>query len=150
MPKGRKTGGRTRGVPNRATVLRREVEAKARAEIASAIETDLTVNQPPAEVIKHMSSVEIMEYAMYLRAAAGDWDGAADRARDVAPYRQPRLSTQTLNVRNNDSQRSIEDLERERTNLAGRRAALDSGEAIGDRPRGVAEEVPDESGCVVH
>lgn len=150
MAQGRKTGGRKPGSQNLSTRLRLEAEAKERAEIAAAIQQEASSDNLPPDVIRHMSPVEIMEYAMHLRARAGDWDGAADRARDVAPYRQPRLSNQTLNVRNDDSQRSLAELEQERADLARRRAALAGAAGIGDRPGDVAPGVPEQPGGMVH
>src|SRR5271163_1841305 len=93
---GERRGGRQVGGLNKETLRRIEMEKQSRAEVMAATRTELLANGPRPDVIRNMNPIEVMEYAMYLRAAAGDWDGAADRARDIAPYRQPRLSSQTV------------------------------------------------------
>jgi hypothetical protein len=75
MARGRKTGGRQRGTPNKT---RAQLDAKL-AEVA------LTAGLPPPQ-IANMTPLEVMLYAMRHELECGQVRSAASIAEKAAPY----------------------------------------------------------------
>jgi hypothetical protein len=93
MAVGRKTGGRTKGTPNKATVARQQfVEGIA----ASALEELDEVTRAK------LSPLEVMLLAMRASLKARKLLEAAQLAAMVAPYCHHRLTSSDMHISNND------------------------------------------------
>jgi hypothetical protein len=101
---GERRGGRKAGTPNKARVNREEAAAEA--------ERRATEGMSPDE-IADLSPLAVMLLAMRTAVKDGKLSVAAAVAKEAAPYLHPKLSSETLKIQNDDSKRSVEDIERE-------------------------------------
>ena len=129
-----KTGGRQKGTLNKATVARKENLAEVYAHATSALTPD---------DIASMSPLAVMLHAMKMAAKASEWNAAAALAKEAAPYLHPKLSSETLSIRNDDGQRSADDILAE-IDAIRRRAAVGAGNGT------MAPPVPGAPPGVVH
>ena len=83
MARGRKTGGRQKGTPNKSRALLDAQLAEASARLNAGL---LPSN------IASMTPLEVMLHAMHLEAENGRWQQAAAIAEKASPYVHPRLA----------------------------------------------------------
>jgi hypothetical protein len=131
-------GGARPGAGRKPGSRDKTADAKKVLEAHAAI-----MSQDVRPEIAAMSPLDVMLRAMMLEANNDNWKEAAALARDAAPYLHPRLSSETLNVRNDDSKRSADDLRREI-------AELDRLAKAGIAPGVVAPGMPSEPDALVH
>ena len=131
---GVRRGGRQKGTPNKATVAREEKLAEAYVRAVQELSRD---------DIAAMSPLDIMLHAMKIAALADQWNAAAALAKEAAPYLHPKLSSETLSIRDDDSQRGADDIKAEIADIE-RRAAIASEAGT------VAAPVPRGPGGMVH
>src|SRR5262245_56762120 len=86
MAKGRKTGGRQKGVPNKASIKRQEEIASSGATPLATIVKKMRFHLPIGE--EQIAKGEEMDTGEVAKAL----DKAAEAARDAAPYVHPRLA----------------------------------------------------------
>lgn len=94
MASGRKTGGRQRGTPNKATA---EIN-DALAAVAQRMSAELTDDQ-----IVAMSPLDVMLHAMTYHARLGLWAPAAALAKEAAPYLHRKKAAEGADDPNDDS-----------------------------------------------
>lgn len=100
MAIGRKTGGRTKGTPNKATVVRQQfVEDVAAAALEELDE----------ETQAKLSPLGVMLLAMHASLRAKKLLEAAQLAAQAAPYLHPKLSAADTTVRSDSTVRLVSD-----------------------------------------
>lgn len=81
MAQGRKTGGRQKGTPNKATIARQEAEALSLAEAQAAVLAGVDLS-----ALEGITGLQVMRLAMAAHLQAGNLDKAAAWGERVAPY----------------------------------------------------------------
>jgi hypothetical protein len=137
-------GGARPGAGRKAGGQNKE-KIEVAAKLAEA--TELLAAEMSPDRIAAMSPLDVMLHAMKIAARASQWPQAASLAEKAAPYLHPKLSSETLSVRSDDSQRSEDDIRREILELE--RAAA-SRTAAQSPPRTPSPRLPEQPSGVVH
>lgn len=140
--------GRPPGAPNKPTAKRTAELAELAGKVAESRQlalghlTDAEIaTLLPRDIFRMVAHAAVkMGHVPLMLKAAEAW----------GPYEHPKLSSETLNVRTDDSQRDEAALRAEREEISRRRIEIVGPEGTGDRAGTLAPRLPEEPHGVVH